>query len=335
MWNTPNNEGGVWGFLGDSVQTAFMLTGRLAIMDMPKRILDTLGLILVNFAIIGIVPLVYAFKQKHWWNSILLWLIFVPAFYFFVNLSIQTYVYIQPSIAFGAIAVGIGLSKLNHKWTLATATCLILFFGFNATYFDIGKRLDPELSATKYYYEELPKVPDNHILMPQYGWEWAAIYLYNANENKKIIPVCVDTLVSPVYQKLLAEQGVKFSSFDEMEDDRLNRQNRIALSIVRMNDNVWTTNPTVPETYGCEVVPAKGNEKFLEKVPSEPPGQWHWIPSNPYAITTGELEVNEWKFITLSNHNAFFILSLVVYAFSIVWYIARYFKLRQKKAIET
>jgi hypothetical protein len=329
MWNTPNSEGGIFGFLSDSVSTATMLSGGLAIMDMPKRLLDAGGLILLNFAVIGIVPLFYAFKNKNWWRTLLFWLVAIPTFYYCCNLAPQTAVYVQPSIAFGAVAVGIGLSKLNKKMVLATASCAILFLGVNGWYFDIGNRLDPNLSATKYYQEELPKVPNGDILMPQYGWEWAAIYLYNANENRHIIPVCVDTLVSPEYKKILASQGVNYKEVDG--DDRLNKQNAIALSIVELNDNVWTTKGTDIETYGCEIVKARGNEDLLLKIPTEPAGQWHWIPSNPYKIIDGSLEVAEWKFITLSNHNAFFFLSLLIYAFGLTYLVVKFLNKRNAK----
>lgn len=320
MWNTPNSEG-MLGFLNDSTSTATMLSGGLAIMDLPKRFLDAAGLFLLNVAVIGIIPLIFAFKNRNWWKTLLFWLVVIPTGYYIINLAPQTYVYVQPSIAFGAIAIGIGLTKVNRKLVLATASCAIILLGFNGYYFDIGKNLDPNLSATKYYYEELPKVKDGEILMPQYGWEWAAIYLYNANENRQIVPVCVDTLISPDYQKMLTEQGVKFD--DNYDIDRLRRQNHIALSIVESNDNVWTTQGTDIATYGCEVVLAKGNNDLFYKIPTEPPGQWHFSPSNPYDIITGSIEVGEWKFITLSNHNAFFFMSLLIYAFGLAYFLIK------------
>jgi hypothetical protein len=326
MWNTPNSEGGIFGFISDSVQTAAMLSGALAIPDIPKRILDTIGLLLVNFGIIGIVPLIVGFGKK-WWRTILFWLVAIPVIYVLINLAPQVYVYAQIGIAFGAIAIGIGLSKLNRKWLYATGLATILLLSFNAYYFDIGKHLDPELSATKYYQEELPKVSDGEIFMPQYGWEWAAIYLYNANEKREIIPVCIDTLVSPVYQKMLTEQGIKFE--DDNNEDRLTRQNGIALSIVELNDNVWTTEITVPETYGTSVVPAKGRNDLLEKIPTEPPGMWHWKPSNPYDIITGSIEISEWKFITMSNRNAFFMMSLMACGVGFLWVFVKMVKGRK------
>jgi hypothetical protein len=333
MWNTPNSEGGALGFVGDTISTALMLTGNLAVSDMPKRILDVGGLLLLNFAVIGIYPLIKAFDKK-WWKTILFWLMAVPALYYGIDLAPQTYVYLQPTIAFGAIAIGIGLSKLNKKWLVAVASCAVVLLGFNANYFDIGRTLDPNMSAVKYYEEELPKIGDGQILMPQYGWEWAAIYLYNKNENHNIIPVCVDTLVSPAYQDMLTEQGIKFA--DDNNEDRLSRQNYIAISIAELNDNVWTTRVTDAATYGCEVVSLENIKPpevaaFVAKYSDVVAGELHWKPSNPYDIITGAIEVSQWKFITLSSHNAFYLISLAIYGYGLVWIIFAIIKKVKKR----
>jgi len=312
MWESANSTGGILGFVKDSIDTAIMLTGKLAIYDVPKRVFDTIGLVLLNVAIIGIIPLIYAFKNgKGWYKNVLFWMVAIPTIYYFGDIAPQTYVYMQPSIAFGAIAIGIGLSKMNKKWiTVATASCAVILLSFNANYFDIGRTLDPNLSATEYYEVELDKVPDGQILMPYYGWEWAAIYRYNKENNRNIIPVCIDTLSSPTYQQMMMEMGVKFG--DNNDKDRLIRQNYIALSVVDLNENVWTTLTTDDKTYGCKVVLAKGNDEFVQKISLIiPAGQWHWKPTNPYGIITGSVEISEWKFITMSNHNVLYI-SLVI-----------------------
>jgi len=281
-----------------------MLTGKLAIYDLPKRLLDAGGLILLNFAFIGVIPLIWAFKNgKGWHKNVLFWMMIVPLIYWISDIAPQTYVYAYSTVAFGAIAVGIGLSKLNKKIVYATAICAIVLLGFNTWYMDIGKQLDPNLSATKYYTVELDKVPDGQILMPYYGWEWAAIYRYNKENDRSIIPVCIDTLTNPLYQDMLTEQGVKFE--DNFATDRLSRQNYLALSIITLNENVWTTKITDASTYGCEVLPA--TEELLIKMPTEPAGQWHWIPDNPYAIIRGSIEIEKWAFITMSNHNILYI----------------------------
>lgn len=330
MWFPSNSTGGIFGFVKDTIDTAAMLTGKLAIYDLPKRLLDFGGLILLNFAIIGVIPLIWAFKTgKKWWRNVLLWIIAIPSLYYISDLAPQTAVYVQPSISFGAVAIGIGLSKLNKKWMYATATCAIVFLGFNANYFDIGRTLDPKLSATEYYTVELDKVPDGEILMPYYGWEWAAIFRYNKENDRHIIPVCIDTLISHNYQGLLVDDNVKFHTYDNIEN-RQERQNAIALSIVDLNDNVWTTRTTDAETYGCEVIPAKGNENILIKIPTEPPGRWHFKPSNPYDVITGAVEVNEWRFVTVSNYSVLFISVLFLSGLVIFKYGSKVFNKSEK-----
>lgn len=304
MWFPSNSSGGIFGFVKDTASTALMLTGSLAIQDFPKRILDTVGLVLLNFAIVGIIPLVVAFKNgKRWYRDVLFWVMAVPAIYYLTDLAPQTYVYLQPTIAFGAVAMAIGLSRMNKKWAMATTVCVCVFALFNFFYFDIGKNLDPNLSATEYYKVELAKVPDGQILMPYYGWEWAAIFRYNKEYIRDIIPVCIDTLVSPNYQEMMVDEGIKFLPYTEIED-RVERQNCIALSIVTMNKNVWTTKVTDARTYGCEIVLAKPD--LIIKVPTEPTGSWHFKPSNPYDIITGSIEINEWRFVTWTNRSVIF-----------------------------
>jgi len=327
MWFPSNETGGVLGFVKDSLETAFMLSGKLAIYDFPKRILDATGLILVDFAVIGIVPLIVCFKKRKLMRNVLFWMMIIPAIYYATNLAPQTYVYLQPTIAFGAIAIGIGLKRVNKKILYATAVATLVMFIFNANYFDIGRTLDKNLSATEYYEVELNKVPDGQILMPYYGWEWAAIYRYNKENDRNIIPVCIDTLANPIYQKMLTEQGIKFD--DNLNDDRLIRQNYLALSVVELNDNVWTTATTDDKTYGCVVLPAKGYESLLNKIPTEPAGSWHFLPSNPYGIITGSIEIEQWKFITMSNHNMLFI-SLVIGVCYLLYMMAERMLLRKK-----
>jgi hypothetical protein len=308
MWAASNETGGVLGFVKDSLETAVMLSGKLAIYDFPKRVLDAAGIIVVSFAGASLIPLFHAFKGN-WRSNVLFWMMAVPAIYYLTDLAPQTYVYLQLTVAFGAIAVGIGLPLVSKNVRFITASAVVVFLLLNAWYFDIGRTLDKNLSATQYYEVELNKVPDGQILMPYYGWEWAAIFRYNKENDRNIIPVCIDTLVNPIYQEMLVEQGIKYE--DNFDEDRLIRQNYLAWSIVTLNDNVWTTQVTEPKTYGCEVILAKDNLNAIIKLPTEKAGNWHFTPSNPYGIITGSIEIEEWCFITMSNHNMLLI-SLVI-----------------------
>jgi len=300
----------MWGnrTLGDMLRdlggTYNSLFGSLAIYDLPKRLLDTLGLLVVSLAL-ALAPIVWYFRKNKIVHNPLFWLFISPILMFIIGLPPQTYVYLMPTIAMGAIIAGIMLPRLHFRWSLAVLAVAVLLTIYNGIYFDIGRTLDSELSATKYYDEELEKVPDGQILMPYYGWEWAAIYPYNKENDREIIPVCMDILTSDTYLNMIEEQGIEFEWYSN-EQDRLVRQSKIALSIVELNDNVWTTKTTIPETYGVEVVLAEGNEELLYREPTEPPGQIHWKPSNPYDIITGAIEVSEWKFITMSNWNVGF-----------------------------
>jgi hypothetical protein len=326
MWFPSNEAGGILGFVEDSLETAVMLSGKLAIYDFPKRVLDAIGIIVVSFAGASLIPLTLSFKGN-WKSNVLFWMMAIPAIYYITDLAPQTYVYLQPTVAFGAIAVGIGLPLVSKNVRVITASAVVVFLILNAWYFDIGRTLDKNLSATQYYEVELDKVPDNQILMPYYGWEWAAIFRYNKENDRNIIPVCIDTLANPIYQKMLVEQGIKFD--DNFNEDRLIRQNHISLSIINLNENVWTTKTTDAETYGCEVVLAE--ESIINKFPTEPAGQWHWKPSNPYGIITGSVEIAEWKFITMSNHNMLLICLVIMVCYLLYMLAERTLKKKNEK----
>ncbi|KKK64024.1 hypothetical protein LCGC14_2988390, partial [marine sediment metagenome] len=167
MWGTSTAEGLFGGTLG----MVLMLTGGLAAGEFPKRVLDTLLILVVSFGL-GIIPLVYYFVKQKRWRGALLWIVFIPVAYFSINLAAQTFVYMIVAIAFGSIAVGLGLSKMNIRWVWATCILAVGLLGFNADYFDIGRTLDPEMSAMKFYNEELPKIPDGDYFMGG-GWTWA------------------------------------------------------------------------------------------------------------------------------------------------------------------
>jgi len=90
---------------------------------------------------------------------------------------------------------------------------------------------------------------------------------------------------------------------------------------VNENDNVWTSRPTDPPTYGAEVVPAKENTYQITRWlgPENPKMVWHWKPSNPYDIITGSIEVEEWIFIQDSTYNVLFYGDIIFGAFLFNW----------------
>lgn len=335
MWQSPTSELAT-GFLSDNLSTMLMLWGGLSIWELPKRILDTIGLLGISLGF-AIIPISVMLKQ---WKSPLFWLFTLPIIYYATNLAPQTYVYMMPSIAAGAILAGLGIKKLqnNPAWCIhgydgIFTVTLIGMLIFNANYFDVGRTLDKNLSARKFWSEELSKVPNNHVLLAQQGWEWAMVYPYNMDNDRNIIPICTGTLASIQYQDLLKSWGVNFDIPKE-KVTLVELQNYIIKSITDNNENVWTTFPTNTRTYGAEVVPIKytiservetsrypitighiffSNENY-NRLLSElvtPQGItdgsmdsfWRWKPSNPYDIITGAIEVEEWVYIVFSNYS--------------------------------
>ncbi len=324
MWGNMTS-----GDIGKDLYGTFnSLFGSLAIYDFPKRLLDATGLLLASLGLAGVAIIHYFKKAKKLLKNVLFWLFILPIIMYVIGLPNQTYVYVMPSIAIGAVIAIIGLARMEKKWLWSVFGVAIVLLGFNANYFDIGRTLDPELSATKYYNEELNKVPDGQILMPYYGWEWAAIYSYNKEYDRQIIPVCIDVLISPVYQEQLKAQGIKFE--DNNAQSRIMRQNYIAASIAELNDNVWTTRPTTPRTYGSEIFLVE-DSSVLQKIPTEPPAVWHWKPSNPYDIITGAIEVQEWNFITLSNRNMLFFIVVIGFSLFTYWLLVQAWNKKKKE----
>jgi hypothetical protein len=336
-FNPPPND--MWSNLTvksewlDFISTAIMLAGGLAIYDLPKRLLD-FGLITTVSLGLTVIPIVIYFvrQKKAVVKDVFFWLFIIPCVFFIVNLAPQTYVYLMPAIAFGAVITVISLRHMGNKWIYGVAAVAPVLFVFNTNYFDIGRTLDPNLSASKYYHEELAKIPDGEIIVPYNGWEWAAVYSYNKNEGRNIIPVSVDTVVSPLYRNVMDDLGVKYKDVGVATmTDVLDKQNALARSIVELND-VWVTVPTDSTTYGAKVIRANHDISLVEKIPVEPPGQWHWKPSDPYGFITGSIEVTEWTYITLSNRNMVFYMGIIIIWLLIDWILSgMHFKRKHAK----
>jgi len=326
MWNNTTFKGffeGQWGVL-------MMLTGGIAMWDIPKRILDTIGIMGVSLGlgfIVLLIGLVQIKKTKT--NRALLFLTLIPVVYFATNLAAQTYVYLLPAIAFGSIIAGITLSRLHISWSYATLLVAVGLLAFNATFFDIGRTLDPNLSAQKFYDEELPEIKDGDIYMAG-GWTWTIMYLYNKEEGRNIIPVCIDILPSEEYLGMLEAQGINLVRTDS--DSHIDKQWEVALSIAENNENVWIASETIPSQYEYEVVLAKGNEWLMTRwLGHEVVPEIKWMPSNPYDFITGAIEVSEWKFILKSNHNARFLFTWAVFGYFIFWLGDRFYQARRKQ----
>jgi len=312
MWGNTNFSD----FIRANLGVLLMLGGGLSVWDFPKRVLDTIGILGVSLGLGLVVITYYFYKLKKWQNG-LLWLFLIPIIWFAINLSAETYVYLMPSIAFGSIAVGLGLSKLNKTWLYATALVAILLLSINAWYFDIGTRLDPEMSAMKFYNEELPKIPDGQYYMGG-GWTWAMIYLYNREEGRNIIPISTDVFPSEEYLTILENQGIKLRRSDAKSQITL--AGEVALSITELNDGVWIAKETKPEVYQYVIEPARGNEAYIGRwVGQEVEPEWKWKPSNPYLFISGALEVSSWHHVLMSNRNMLRVMTYGILGYGVIW----------------
>ena len=323
MWNNTT----FGGFFGGQWGVLMMLTGGISIWDIPKRIIDTIGILGVSLGL-GFIVFIIGLCQIRKTNRALLFLVAIPIVYFVTNLAAQTYVYLMPAIAFGAILIGITLSRLHISLSYATLVVAVGLLIFNANYFDIGRTLDPNLSAQKFYDEELPKIKDGDIFMAG-GWTWAITYLYNKEEGRDIVPVSIDILPSNEYLGMLEAKGINLVRTDS--DSHIDKQWEVALSIAKNNANVWIASETIPSQYEYEVVPAEGNEWLMTRwLGHEVVPEISLMPSNPYDFITGAIEVSEWKFILKSNRNARFLFTWAVFGYFAFWLVDRRISARKR-----
>ncbi len=328
------NDLGMWGnttpsgFFEGTAGMVLMLTGGLSVWDFPKRAIDTVLILLASFGL-GIIPLVWYFVKKKKWKFHLLWLVLIPIIYFAVNLAAEVYVYMIVAIAFGSIAVGLGLSKMRKQWAFAVLAVAIGLLGFNGWYFKID-RLDPDMSAMKFY-NDLSIIPDGDKFMGG-GWTWAMVYVYNKEEGRNIIPISQDAIVSDEYLGILDNMGVKYERSDA--ESYITKEGEIALSIAQLNNNVWIAKETKPEVYQYEIVPANGNEAYIGRWIGQEmkPGNWQWKPSNPYLFISGALEVSQWHHILWSNRSMLHIAVYGMLGYGAFWYVLSFLRKRKEVA---
>ncbi len=303
MWQSQSNS-----FSNSLVaigSTIMMLSGQITIWALPQRIIETILLVVVTLGA-GLVPAIVALKKLKWKAHSLFWLFTIPILYFVTDLSPQTWVYILPAMAFGACLAGIGLAKLNRTWAtgiVGLAAVGLALFNFN--YMDVGRTLDPNMSATKYY-AELNKVPDGQILVAQQGWEWAMIFVYNKYENRNIVPVCALNLPSQAYRELLRDTYGVNTDVNNTDGTIAERQSYQTEYVFDNNENVWFTQTSDARTYGAIIVKPTAESRQIitpwRPLDSEHP-VWHWKPANPYDMITGAVEVTEWNNVLMSSYS--------------------------------
>lgn len=328
MWEESNSKG-LFGFIKDTGQTAMMLTGALSIWDLPKRILDTGAILLLSWSagIIGILYYLWKDRIGKWYKDVVLWVMGLSIIYFATDLAPQTYVYLLPGVAFGCIAIGIGFSRADKVSAYLICIIAIIMLGVNANYFDIGRTLDKNLSATEFYEKELSKVPNSGIVLTKQAWEWAMIYPYNKATGKELVPVLSQNLSNEDYINTVQEMGVKLVDPSPGLDPNtttglvlLEKQNVVTTSVLNLNDNLWISYPTDKRSYGAAIVQIsdKGthwnsveNIAFAEKVLLQPvtdelmanTTKVKWNISNPYDFITGAIELSDWQLVTWSSYN--------------------------------
>lgn len=325
-------------FFKNNIAVFNMLVGQLPIYELPKRILETFGVLGISLGLATIPVIWFLIKQKTW-KSEWLFLFGLPVLYFCTDLAPQVSKYAEASIAWGPIIAVIALSKVNWKWTIPIVLSAITLLSYNSWYFNVGGHLDKNYAAQQFYDYEIPKMQDGDIFVTMAAWEWIEVYLYNKEEGHSINPICIGVLASEKYQDLLREKGIKISSL--MTDvqpgsdshDLNEKQVAVAMSIVELNDHVWTSRSTQPEVYGAEIVPAKGNEHLItmwvgqkDVVP-----QWKWKPMNPWRIIDGSREITDWTFIMQSTYSCMFFAEFATFGLFLNYLINRLFFNKRKE----
>lgn len=317
IWQPDPSLGSVGGgIFKDIKDTIVQLVGSISQYDVPKRIFDTALILLVSLGV-AVIPIVLFFRKVRLSREPLFWLIILPIILFATNLAPQTYVYMLPSIAFGAVVFGRYVSTINPKWAYAVPIALMSLLNFVS--FDIGRAIDPQMSAQYYYDKELPKVPDGAILMCANSFEWPMIYKYNEEQSRHIIPVCAGMLLSQDYRNQLArDYGVKTPP-DDLSLTIGERQVASTYQFAEMNKNVWITYPIDARSYVMGVRQYRTGMLPQTMTVSQP--KWRFMPSNPYDFITGAIEIEEWNDIILSNRSALFYFCLAVIGGVPAWFV--------------
>ena len=344
MW-LPQSGSFVASAIKDIFSTILGLVGTIAIWDVPKRIFDTLGIVGVSVGVVSIIPIVVYFWRKKFYKDVLFWLIIIPIGLYISELDMNTFDYTMMAIPFLAIAAMLGLKKLQKpSWMRfeELGRCLIVcvlvsiigFGVYNTLHFDIGRTLDKNLSATKYY-SQLSNIPNGSIYMPLWAWEWEAAFKYNKDNNAHLIIVSEDMLFNKDYQKQIANEGVRFVASSNKNQSIANKE--IAQSVILLNDNVWTTVTTDPSTFGADVVLANHNvnyallpnEELISSMSAHP--SWKFIPDAPYSILTTAILETKWQYVLVSNRSLFFFLDWGGGFLFVYWLMYSYIEKQNKK----
>lgn len=146
--------------------------------DLVIRFWDFNVFILTGF-LAATVPIILRFR-----NDLLTWLFVLPLIHYFFGLPHVAFVYMLPSFAFGAIMAAEWLEDHRQvKWIVVPVATIAILFNFQV--YDIGRTLDPKMTAWQYY-EDVRELPDGSVIWsPQNrGWEMLTGRLVNLNHGK-------------------------------------------------------------------------------------------------------------------------------------------------------
>jgi hypothetical protein len=231
----------------------------------------------------------------------------------------------------------------KHFGRLLIISTLVVIIGlgaFNTWYFNLGVTEDPHMSANELMTVEFAKLPDNAIFMPNWGWEWESVYLFNAEHHEHITPVLEDDLNSPAYRTQIEKAGIKLTA--DTSPDLSMDEKVMAQSIIAENDNVWTTITTDPYTFGSEVIPADHNVSLVplpdEAVIKKNDESSLWdladyriIPDSPLAILRTSIFETKWDYVIVSNKNFLLLVEAGFLGFMIIYVPYRIGERRKKR----
>ena len=227
------------------------LLGGLAILppnDLIIRLQD-FGLIIVGGFAVALILIVYSlikeFKSKEY---LLPSLFLLPLIYYLTDFASQTYVYLMPSFAFGALLATKHtdttvpmLKSYIPKLALVTACLLIVF---NVQLYDIGRTLDPKLTCLQFY-EQLDSVDRDALV---FGRGWQVVWLYNDDNATNI--------------------QTQTSKFIVLEDEE--KAHRISkLKDFRDADKLYRTYVINTETQECAIEKWNPTDEAIEIAVSE------------------------------------------------------------------
>jgi len=184
---------GFWDYFNYFTSQAGLIGGiDLLGRDMLIRLQDFALIICGGFGF-ALVLVVLGLRRTYRVDPVLVALCSVFAFYYLFNLAPQTYVYLMPSFAFGAIiATKVDILFLK-RLALTAAVALMLL---NLQLYDIGRTLDPSPTSATQFYEQLDSLPNGSVVWTGVrGWETVVVWYYQRENPNRGIEVLSEALV--------------------------------------------------------------------------------------------------------------------------------------------